>query len=107
MNKLLEYSLWSVFLYFASTRLFYALLRKYDWQLWYRRVYLNSHHWHFMRWLKKMQARFYYGSVCCEKCGSRERIQIHHITYQRIGREWLSDLQCICGNCHRRGSGRI
>lgn len=87
--------------------LFHYLLRKYDWNLWYRRVYLKSLHWQFLRWRKRMWTLLTKGVVNCEKCGNKTSLQYHHITYNRIGHERLSDLQIICSRCHRKGSGRI
>lgn len=36
----------------------------------------------------------------CTKCGSRERLQAHHLTYARRGYEKLKDLQTLCKTCH-------
>lgn len=30
------------------------------------------------------------------------RLQVHHLTYIRLGNEDLSDLQVLCLGCHRR-----
>jgi hypothetical protein len=39
----------------------------------------------------------------CEKCGgetmSLEQLQLHHKTYERLGRELISDLQLLCADC--------
>tara|TARA_R110000824_G_C14926489_1_gene648253 strand:+ start:397 stop:687 length:291 start_codon:yes stop_codon:yes gene_type:complete len=37
----------------------------------------------------------------CEKCGKMWRLQIHHINYDRVGRELDSDLLAVCQPCHR------
>jgi hypothetical protein len=34
-------------------------------------------------------------------CGSK-RIQYHHLTYQRLGRERVGDVMPLCGRHHRR-----
>jgi hypothetical protein len=32
----------------------------------------------------------------------RKRIQLHHLTYQRLGRERARDVMPLCGTCHKR-----
>ncbi|HSZ58656.1 MAG TPA: HNH endonuclease signature motif containing protein [Tepidisphaeraceae bacterium] len=41
----------------------------------------------------------------CERCGSTENLQVHHRTYRRLGQERLSDLECVCDECHREIHG--
>lgn len=41
----------------------------------------------------------------CESCGRHKRkgkviLQVHHLTYDRIGRELDSDLMLLCKQCH-------
>jgi hypothetical protein len=36
----------------------------------------------------------------CEGCGEREASIVHHMTYQRRGREFLLDLIAVCRECH-------
>ena len=36
----------------------------------------------------------------CEGCGSRIGLQVHHRTYERLGREKDSDLVVFCDTCH-------
>ena len=52
---------------------------------------------------------------CCEACGGKTRcLEVHHLTYERLGRERDEDLQAVCRPCHpradeirrRRGRGR-
>lgn len=33
-------------------------------------------------------------------CGETEGLQLHHLTYERVGSEDLSDLTPLCRNCH-------
>ena len=33
-------------------------------------------------------------------CGETERLQLHHLTYERVGAERLDDLTPLCANCH-------
>jgi len=37
----------------------------------------------------------------CEKCGSRENLHAHHLTYEHRGHEPLGDLQVLCELCHK------
>ena len=37
----------------------------------------------------------------CEKCGSRDSLHAHHLTYERRGHELPSDLQVLCELCHK------
>ena len=38
----------------------------------------------------------------CEGCGETGcRIELHHDTYERLGRERPSDLRLLCRDCHR------
>lgn len=36
----------------------------------------------------------------CEQCDARRELQVHHRTYDRVGRELDTDLQVLCGPCH-------
>lgn len=38
----------------------------------------------------------------CEDCGSCERLEIHHLTYARLGMEKPEDLRVLCRKCHER-----
>lgn len=37
----------------------------------------------------------------CVFCDSKDRLQIHHRTYERIYNEGESDLHTLCGKCHK------
>ncbi len=57
--------------------------------------YLKSEHWiSKSNEKRKKQCR-------CEVCGEQEKtLIVHHKTYERIGRELLTDLQVLCIKCH-------
>jgi 5-methylcytosine-specific restriction endonuclease McrA len=38
----------------------------------------------------------------CVQCGSRRRLEVDHLTYVRLGQEWLGDCQTLCHTCHDR-----
>lgn len=37
----------------------------------------------------------------CQRCGSTERLEAHHLTYVRLGREKPADLIVLCHACHQ------
>jgi 5-methylcytosine-specific restriction endonuclease McrA len=38
----------------------------------------------------------------CERCGYRYELQLHHRSYERLGRELISDLEVLCQPCHEK-----
>lgn len=59
-------------------------------------VYINS-----KAWRKKRDAAFRYWGRICELCGATESVlHVHHLTYARLGREKMKDLQILCADCH-------
>ncbi len=36
----------------------------------------------------------------CQICNSSDRLQVHHRSYERLGRELFSDLVVLCKGCH-------
>ena len=59
------------------------------------REYLFSPKWHRIR-----QRKFKQVGRKCELCGALDKIEVHHLTYQRLFRERLGDLQVLCKSCH-------
>lgn len=59
--------------------------------------YLNSPHWQKIR-----QAVFKEYGHRCDHCGSPKNLHIHHITYEHLGEEEISDLVPLCEDCHKR-----
>lgn len=46
-----------------------------------------------------------YRCVCCGRSEEHTRrgLQVHHITYERLGRENVyTDLCTVCGSCHKK-----
>lgn len=57
--------------------------------------YLDSPHW------RKLRVRFAASDQPQDcMCGETERLQLHHMTYERVGAEELSDLMWLCKTCH-------
>lgn len=58
-------------------------------------IYLQSDHWiRFKENYYKKHPRI------CFQCGTNKNIQLHHITYVRMGRERDCDVTPLCDNCH-------
>ncbi len=55
------------------------------------------------QWQIKREMYFAAKGKWCKACGkSQGPIQIHHITYDRLGRELLGDLTSLCPPCHNK-----
>jgi hypothetical protein len=63
-------------------------------------AYLRSPHWRALR----RQALDLAQRRC--PCGARTELQVHHLTYARLGAERLGDLAVLCRGCHRRAHSR-
>jgi len=59
-------------------------------------AYLNSPQWQVKRQLALNEAHHR-----CFRCGATSTLQVHHLTYARLGNELLSDLRVLCDACHR------
>lgn len=64
-------------------------------QAWYAE-YLETDVWREKRLQVLARAR-----NTCEGCGLVKPTQVHHLTYERVGREMLFDLVAVCDDCHR------
>lgn len=57
--------------------------------------YLKSTHW------KKFKREFFKRfEKVCRKCNSKDRIQLHHISYENLWCEQFLDVIPLCENCH-------
>jgi len=56
-------------------------------------------HW---MWAEKKEIEFSYRKWC-EICGSRRRLELHHLTYERVTNEKSSDFLVVCKKCHHCG----
>lgn len=63
--------------------------------------YLRSPHWQRIRQLVLSRD----GRRCLD-CGGYAGLQVHHLTYERLGSESLVDLATLCTPCHRDVHGR-
>lgn len=62
--------------------------------------YLNDPSWKRQR--KKALKRAWYR---CEYCGSTKNLDVHHMTYRRVGHEDDDDLIVLCHTCHQKVHG--
>lgn len=58
--------------------------------------YLASREWALLREAVRERANW-----TCERCKQLPIAATHHLTYERVGHEELTDLQAVCGPCHR------
>jgi len=66
----------------------------------YKKVYhsyLNTKEWH-----DKRNKMLKYANYKCSRCENTENLQIHHLNYNTIGDESLSDLEVVCVSCHKK-----
>lgn len=71
---------------------------EYDAEEWQKKydAYIKSATWKGIR-----KTLFQLRGAKCEKCGfGSYRLHIHHLTYERLCHEFLSDLQILCPQCH-------
>lgn len=54
------------------------------------------------KWKRKRAAALKSAGNRCRDCGSTSHLQVHHLTYARIGRERKTDLIVLCRSCHER-----
>lgn len=67
-------------------------------------AYLSSEEWASKRRLVLARCR-----GLCEACGAmveEAEVEVHHLTYERVGEELLDDLIGLCPGCHRRAHQR-
>lgn len=62
--------------------------------------YRKSAHWCLFR-LKIIAERGPY----CQSCGSDRRVEVHHLTYARLGCELPDDVRVLCRKCHENAHG--
>ena len=58
--------------------------------------YLKTNWWKRRRLKAIRQAR-----RKCNRCGRRDKLQVHHLNYKRLWMERRSDLEVLCCGCHR------
>jgi hypothetical protein len=66
------------------------------------RAYIRSEAWRRKRTEVIRRAR-----GMCERCGRWPIVNVHHLSYARLGDEPLTDLIGACSRCHRELHGRV
>jgi 5-methylcytosine-specific restriction endonuclease McrA len=51
-------------------------------------------------WSRKRTQAIEHAKGRCQTCGETQGLEVHHLTYTRLGREKMEDLQVLCGGCH-------
>ena len=67
----------------------------------YKTEYLQSRHWK-----RKRAAAVAYAGHRCQVCNAAGRLDVHHRTYDNLGREPGNDLTVLCRNCHSTFHGK-
>jgi len=57
-------------------------------------------------WARKRRLAIKKADFRCERCGSAVNLEVHHLTYDRLGHELLTDLVVLCHNCHSTIHGK-
>lgn len=73
-----------------------AAQKQREWWQWYDR-YLSTPQWKARRALVMKRAQ-----GLCEGCRSAQAQQVHHLTYDHVGNEFLFELVALCNECHDR-----
>jgi len=64
--------------------------------------YLQSGEWKHLEGIKLNNTKY-----TCEGCNETGRVlEVHHLTYERIGMELLTDLVVYCTECHKVAHGK-
>lgn len=66
--------------------------------------YLKTGTWELKRLEKLRTGLWSRGHCLCQRCCRLVHqcgIEVHHLTYERLGNEELSDLQIVCAGCHK------
>lgn len=61
----------------------------------FHKRYLRTDAWSKKKALVRLRSREW-----CERCGKKKGEEVHHLTYDRLGDELLTDLVHLCGACH-------
>lgn len=51
-------------------------------------------------WRRRRQRAIKRAGYKCQRCGRADRLECHHLTYDRLGHERPADLIVLCHECH-------
>jgi len=57
-------------------------------------------------WQQKRGRRLKKDEFRCVNCGSNVGLEVHHVSYDRLGDECVDDLRTLCAVCHARVTAR-
>lgn len=66
--------------------------------------YISSPEWKKKR-EKALKSAHYKGKYWCQDCGWNfkvDQLEVHHLTYERLGKERDTDLIVVCSRCHKK-----
>lgn len=58
-------------------------------------------------WGEKRFQRMKADGFKCARCGSESSLQVHHLTYERLGHEDMDDLITLCKSCHAKSHKKV
>ena len=65
--------------------------------------YMQSNAWDDLR-----KFRLFYDSYTCQDCGvTGKPLDVHHLTYDRFGHEFIDDVVSLCRTCHNFRHGKV
>lgn len=53
-------------------------------------------------WIAIRDERLKQDNYQCVMCGTGKNLEVHHLTYERLGAEKLEDLRTFCRECHKK-----
>lgn len=59
------------------------------------KTYINS-----PEWKKKRERAFKLLGRKCQKCGNTKKLEVHHLTYDNLYNESVSDVEIVYNTCH-------
>ena len=57
------------------------------------------------RWSELRRQVYLRAGGICEGCGKRPIAEVHHLSYEHLGNEFLWELKGLCSPCHERLHG--
>lgn len=61
---------------------------------------------HSSAWRNRRKRALELANYKCEKCGCKENLHVHHLSYEHFGNELDNELQVLCRECHQRVHGK-
>lgn len=57
---------------------------------------------HSAQWQDKRKQRLAIDDFKCQMCGNKDNLEVHHVTYDRLGNENMDDIITLCDKCHTK-----